>query len=91
MSAEDPHASYEALRTAGHQAAVDLIRNTAPAQPLERVAWMIGYGEVDETYAAVAEARASGHTWREIAEATGLPLRTAISRFERARKRAEGE
>ena len=51
---------------------------------------MMGYGEVDEALAAVTEARGQGHTWREIATATGLPLRTAISRFERARQRADG-
>lgn len=89
MSAENTPPDFAALREAGHQAAVDVIRNTAPASPLERVAWMMGYGEVDETATAVAEARAAGATWRQVAEATGLPLRTAISRFERARKRSE--
>lgn len=90
MSADPTEPDFEALRLAGRNAALDLIRTSAPADPLERVAWVVGYGEVDETLAAVNEARALGHTWREIAEATGLPLRTAISRFERARRRAEG-
>ena len=89
MSA-DPTTDFEALRATGREAAEEQIRQEAPTEALARVAWMVGFGEVDGTLAAVTEARSRGATWREIASAAGLPMRTAISRFERARLRSEG-
>lgn len=68
-------------REAGRRDAEQHISERAPADPLRRVAWAQGYGSIEAVDQAVADARAAGVTWREIAEALGENHNTVRVRY----------
>lgn len=88
-------------REAGRAAAEAVLNSQAPAEPLLRIAWADGYGQVDLLHDAVMEARAAGATWRDIGDVLGMHFRTAQSKFgqpdrhrryaERQRAKEQGE
>jgi hypothetical protein len=71
----------EQLREQGRQDALELIASRAPSDPLARCAWAAGYGRVSELQTAVDAARASGHTWRVIAQALGEHPETTRNKY----------
>jgi DNA-binding NarL/FixJ family response regulator len=70
-----------AARAAGRLAAEQVIAEQAPADPVLKIAWTDGHGGVDALRTAVQEARDSGVTWREIAEALGENENTVRVRY----------
>jgi hypothetical protein len=78
MASDD---ELEQARERGRDDALQTIAAHAPAEPLLRVAWAVGYGAVDEVQAAVDRARADGATWQMIGQAAGINWRTAQSRW----------
>lgn len=90
----------EPAREAGRRAALEAAA-LAPADPLERVAWLKGFtgGDVDVLAGAVAAARSAGATWGEIGEALDENPRTVATKYGggrdrmkryRERKKADG-
>ena len=86
------------VREQGRKDALSTIAAHAPAEPLARVAWAVGYGAVSEAQAAVDLARSGGATWQQIGQAAGINWRTAQSRWgsgpdrqRRYRERKAGE
>lgn len=69
-----------AARAAGH-AAAEASLEQAPTEPLLRVAWMKGHGQVTQLAEAVHGARESGATWPQIAAALDEHPRTARTKF----------
>ena len=85
-------------RQQGRADANHLADSRAPSDPLLRLAWAVGVGQVDLVREAVDAAVNAGRSWREIGEAMGEKPNTVRSRFlypdrstrYRARKRGEG-
>ncbi|MPY95972.1 MAG: hypothetical protein GEV08_23810 [Acidimicrobiia bacterium] len=59
----------------------------APTDALERIAWAVGFGQVDQVQAAVDAARAAGLTWRQIAPAIGEHWRNVQTKYGGGRER----
>ena len=70
MSTPEPDA-IEAARQRGAEDARAAVARHAPDDPLLRVAWAMGFGQIDHVRAAVAVARDAGCTWAQIASITG--------------------
>jgi hypothetical protein len=70
-----------------------VVSRQLPADPILRMAWAAGYGQVDAIKDAVDAARAAGATWRQVGAALGVHYRTAQSKYgggqERARRYAD--
>ena len=77
MTADD----IAAAREAGRRYAEQGINEEAPNDPVLRVAWAQGSGSIAVVDQAVADARAAGVTWREIAEALGENHNTVRVRY----------
>lgn len=88
-----------AAREAGRLDAEQALDEQAPEDPVVRVAWAKGYGNVDIIDRAVAAAREAGVTWRQIAEALDENHNTVRVRYTqpdrtqrwKARREAEDE
>lgn len=89
----------DGIRQQGHNDAAQTVDTHAPEDPIQRVAWAVGYGTVDAAQTAVDRARQAGATWRQIGQAAGINWRTAQSRWGSgpdrqrrymARKKSEG-
>lgn len=87
------------LRELGEQTARETLNTAAPAGPLERLAFVSGFGSTDELQRAVDACRSDGWTWAQIGAALGIHGETARTRFGdryeaqrryRERRRAEG-
>lgn len=61
----------EAQRQQGLSDIQRFVEEHAPSDPILRVAWALGFSQVDQVRAAVAVARKAGVTWSRIAEVTG--------------------
>jgi hypothetical protein len=68
-------------REQGREAAETVLDSHAPTDPLLRVAWADGYGQVDVLRDAVMRARADGATWKQLGEVLGMHFRTVQSKF----------
>jgi len=99
MPADASDAALDAARAAGRDDAEHAM-DRAPDDPLLRVAWAQGFGQVDQLREAVRQAKASGLTWRQIGAALGEHPRTAETKYGggldrmrryRERRRNEGE
>lgn len=78
----------EQARQQGGVDALAAVEQYAPADPMLRVAWAIGFGQHDLVRAAVAVARAGGATWEQIAVLVGASdRRTAEARYGAGRER----
>lgn len=78
----------EPARQAGRQAAEQAVEQ-APADPLERVAWLKGFTGGDSAIleGAVSSARTAGATWVEIGEALAENPRTVAAKYGGGRDR----
>lgn len=81
-----------AARARGEQDALR-VEEQAPVDPLQRIAWAIGFGKTDQVQTAVDPAREAGCTWRDIGAAIGEHWRNAQTKYGggRARQRAYRE
>lgn len=93
-------AKLDALRQLGADAARRALDDAAPADPLERLAFVSGFASTDEVQRAVDACRSEGWTWAQIGAALGVHGETARTRWGdkyeaqrryRERRRSEGE
>src|SRR4051794_11532813 len=68
-------------RRRGMTDATELVADKAPDDPVLRVAWAGGYGQIDVIKDAIDAARAAGATWRQLGDALGENWRTVQSRY----------
>ena len=98
MSEDVTSEALDVARHAGRESAGKAL-DDAPDDPLLRIAWAQGFGQVDQLRDAVQQAKAQGITWRQIGDALGENPRTAETKYGsglermrryRERRRAEG-
>lgn len=88
-----------AIRQRGADLSEQLLDEQAPANELERLAFVAGAGSVDRVHEAVQACRSAGWTWPQIAAAIGQNMHTVKTKYGtgyeaqaryRERRRVEG-
>lgn len=69
---------YALLRELGRRDLEDGTQLHVPAEPVARVAWAAPFND-ERLDRAVAEARAAGATWAEVADAIGSATESAVA------------